>query len=202
MVELLLVRHGEAAGGTLQRIFSRGHDNPLTPRGREQAERLARRLEREEGLVALYTSPLQRAHQTAEIVAQHLHLEPVVKDGLREALPEEVIGLNMRLALAWLPFFPRSWLNHQDLSATWPGGQRQRAFFQRVIAVVEEIAAAHPNGRCIVVAHGGAIRACVAHFVPREMGQSWFYPVGNCSLSILSLNGAARLLAFNDHSHL
>ncbi len=70
MTTLLLVRHGETdwnAEGRLQ-----GHtDRPLSDYGRRQARRLGEELEGE-GLEAIYSSDLARAHETAEIVGERL----------------------------------------------------------------------------------------------------------------------------------
>src|SRR5213078_2372373 len=82
MTTLLLVRHGETdwnAAGRLQ-----GHtDRPLSDYGREQARRLADELS-SEGVDAIYTSDLARARETAEIVAERLHLPVVLDPDLRE----------------------------------------------------------------------------------------------------------------------
>lgn len=76
-MQLLLVRHAEAAAGTPDEL------RPLTPVGREQARSLAERL-REEGLRpdAILTSPLLRARETGAILARELGVEPSVDERL------------------------------------------------------------------------------------------------------------------------
>ena len=64
--EVLLVRHGETDDNAAARFQGR-RDTLLNERGREQSRALAQRL-RDEGLRSLYTSPLQRARATAQIV--------------------------------------------------------------------------------------------------------------------------------------
>ena len=67
---ILLARHGQTAENAAGRILGR-RDPPLSADGREQAMALAHTLE-DAGLRALWTSPLLRAHQTAEIIGAHL----------------------------------------------------------------------------------------------------------------------------------
>src|SRR5439155_27206474 len=78
---VLIVRHGTTALGAEDR-FAGSTDVPLADEGREQAERLARRLA-SEPLVAVYASPMQRALETATIVARPHGLGPVAGDGPR-----------------------------------------------------------------------------------------------------------------------
>lgn len=63
---LHLVRHGESAGNVNPGL-RRSDDPPLTDRGRDQAARAAAALARI-GLEAVYSSPLRRARETAEVV--------------------------------------------------------------------------------------------------------------------------------------
>jgi len=78
MTHLILIRHGETDWNVEGRYQGQA-DPPLNARGRVQALRLADGLA-SSGIETLYTSPLQRARQTAEIVAQRLnvpvHIEP------------------------------------------------------------------------------------------------------------------------------
>ena len=91
MTRLLLIRHGRSTWNADKRIQGQA-DPPLDEVGREQARRLAERL-RGDPPVALYTSPLQRARETAEIVGQALDV-PVVPDGrLKEYDVGAITGL-------------------------------------------------------------------------------------------------------------
>ena len=65
-MSLWLARHGETEENAEGRILGR-RDPPLSPAGVTQAEALAGRL-RDAGVVAVWTSPLRRARETAEVV--------------------------------------------------------------------------------------------------------------------------------------
>jgi probable phosphoglycerate mutase len=80
-MELVLVRHGEPVHeGGRETV-----DPELSAEGRAQAARAGRRLAREGGVEALFSSPLKRAYGTAEAIAEALGLEIQVLDGLAEA---------------------------------------------------------------------------------------------------------------------
>ena len=82
MTTLILARHGETDWNRENRF--QGHaDPPLNDLGREQSAELAARLAGE-GIARVYTSPLRRASETAEIVARELGLEVEHLEGLRE----------------------------------------------------------------------------------------------------------------------
>src|SRR5512133_1433936 len=82
MTELLLVRHGET-NWNRERRFQGHADPPLNDAGREQARELAETLAGE-GIDAIYTSDLQRARETAEILAARFGSEVVALRELRE----------------------------------------------------------------------------------------------------------------------
>jgi broad specificity phosphatase PhoE len=139
MTTLLLVRHGETdwnAEGRLQ-----GHtDRPLNDHGRRQARALADRLVGDD-IVAVYSSDLSRAHETAEIIGERLGLPVVTDPDLRE----------------------RNWGNWEGLT----GAERDRVdhvgepreeHTARVLRAVQRIAEAHPDERVVVVTHGGSLR--------------------------------------------
>src|SRR5947199_10478945 len=73
---LLLARHGETPDNEAELILGR-RNPPLSGRGREQAARLASRA-LAAGVVAIWTSPLLRARQTAAVVGDAIAVEPIV----------------------------------------------------------------------------------------------------------------------------
>ena len=80
---ILVARHGQTTENAAGRILGR-RDPPLSAQGRADAAALARSLEGE-GIRAVWTSPLARARETAEVAAAHLGLEAVVLDDLAES---------------------------------------------------------------------------------------------------------------------
>ena len=82
-MKIYFVRHGESEANVLRVISNRGWVHPLTEKGRQQAQDLGDHL-RNAGIARIYTSPLQRAVQTAEILAQTLEVEFEITGALRE----------------------------------------------------------------------------------------------------------------------
>jgi broad specificity phosphatase PhoE len=82
MIKLIITRHGETKGN-VQRILAGIHD-PLTPRGKEQAKKVSRRL-KDEKIDAIFSSPLIRAKETAVIIAKnHPTTKVIIVDELKE----------------------------------------------------------------------------------------------------------------------
>jgi broad specificity phosphatase PhoE len=155
---VILARHGESDWNLAGRW--QGHsDRPLTERGRNQAEALARRLA-ETPLDAVYSSDLARARDTAAVVAaaQGLAVEAVAE--LREVDVGSWSGLTRDEAAERFPDGYRRWLERQGPG--WEDGETYEQMGGRVIAALHGIARRHPGGRVLVVSHGGSLRAVLA----------------------------------------
>jgi probable phosphoglycerate mutase len=163
---ILVARHGEAEYETDACSDDGGS---LTPQGRQQARDLADRL-RGERVARIWTSPLSRAVQTAEIAAAALGVDVVVREGLREYGVGSLAGTTVAEKDYFEGVF-RSWAGG-DEAAEIEGGERISDFVGRVGAVLEEIADVHPGEAALVVSHGGAMLATLPQLVglPRTHG--------------------------------
>jgi 2,3-bisphosphoglycerate-dependent phosphoglycerate mutase len=150
---LLLARHGESDWNREKR-WQGFADRPLTDRGRRQAEELADRLDGTE-LDAVYSSDLQRARDTAEVVARRRGLAVSTTPDLREVDVGAWSGLNRAEAEAQFPEAYARWLHGGE---GWEDGETYEQLAARVLKEMQRIAAAHDGGRVLVVAHGGTIR--------------------------------------------
>lgn len=154
MTTILLARHGESDWNRAKRW--QGHaDRPLTDLGRAQGHDLAERLAGTE-LDAVYSSDLQRARETAEIVARSQGLDVDVVPALREVDVGSWSGLTRSEAEQQFPEAYRRWVGGGE---GWDDGETYGQLSERVVGAVYEIAADHPGDRVLVVAHGGSIRA-------------------------------------------
>jgi broad specificity phosphatase PhoE len=164
VTELLLVRHGETDWNAARRWQGRD-DPPLNDSGRTQAEQLAAEIEGEQ-IDAVYASDLRRAMETAQIVAARLDLPVCALDGLREIDVGSWSGLT-REDLETR--FPEQLARHLESWGTgWEDGESPEELSERVLAAAGKITKEHPDGRVLVVTHGGVIRAltAIAHGVP------------------------------------
>jgi broad specificity phosphatase PhoE len=151
---ILLARHGESDWNREKR-WQGFADRPLSELGRRQAQDLAARLQETE-LDAIYASDLQRARDTAEIVAVSNGLTVQTTPDLREVDVGSWSGLTRAEAEARFPEGYARWLNGGE---GWDDGERYEQMSERVIRAIYRIAEAHDGGRVLVIAHGGSIRA-------------------------------------------
>ncbi len=200
MTGLLLVRHGESQFNAERRWAGWDDLSPLTARGEAEAQAVANRLASEGDIEAVYASPLLRAWQTAQIISKTLGIAPVLHDGLREVNVGQVGGLTMEEFAAQFPGHYERWQERSNSGFTWPGGENRYQFFLRAGRAVEWIACKHPDGKVVVVCHGGVIRAALVYFLPEECSEWWTYRVHTGSLSRLSVDSNGnRLLALNEY---
>lgn len=120
---LYLLRHGQTAWNAEQRLQG-GSDSPLTARGKKQAQAIAESL-KQYPPVFLYSSPLGRARETAEIIAKD-HDMPMVTDGhLSELRCGEAEGLTLEEAYARWPELQAA-RDRDKWRTPWPGGESYR----------------------------------------------------------------------------
>ncbi len=101
-MQFYFLRHGESEANVLQVVSNRGMQHPLTGKGREQARALAGSL-LPAGIQAIFTSPLLRAVQTAEILAERLGVAFQVTDALAEYDCGALEGTSLTLRSAKAP---------------------------------------------------------------------------------------------------
>jgi probable phosphoglycerate mutase len=199
---LLLVRHGESAPAHPDRPFPlvNGHgDPPLDPVGREQAKRLAARLATER-IDAIYVTNLCRTAQTAAPLAERLGLEPIVEPDLREVhLGEWEGGLLRVRAAAGDPLFEQIFL--QERWDVIPGAEALEAFDRRCARGLARIVSAHPDGRVMVVVHGGVIGQLLHQVTGAR--RFAFSGADNASISEVVVHERRTVLRrYNDVAHL
>jgi broad specificity phosphatase PhoE len=149
---LLLARHGETDWNRDGRW--QGHSNTrLNESGRRQAAELAEELD---GVDVLYSSDLDRARETAEIVARRLGLEVRFDRRLRERSFGAWEGLTKEDIESRFAEPYRRWRAGKSHGAE--DAEPFEAFGARVQAFLEDVLARHPDETVLVIAHGGAIR--------------------------------------------
>jgi broad specificity phosphatase PhoE len=154
---ILLARHGETDWNREGRF--QGHaDPPLNRTGRDQAVELSVALMAED-LAAVYSSPLRRALETAEILAASRELEPVIVAALQEVDVGSWSGLTRTEVEQRFPEQYARWL---DYGQGWEDGETYDEMGTRVVAALLELATAHDGERVLAVTHGGPIRAAFA----------------------------------------
>lgn len=147
---IVLIRHGETDWNVEGRYQGQA-DPPLNARGREQAHKLARELAKT-GIDVIYSSPLRRAWETAEIVARVLGVPLHPEPRLMEIHQGEWQGRLRSEIAARYPELFRRWLT-EPWEVTPPGGEHLRDVQRRVYAAVDEILARHRGQTIALVTH-------------------------------------------------
>jgi broad specificity phosphatase PhoE len=147
---LVLIRHGET-DWNLEGRYQGQADPPLNQRGIAQAEQLAEALV-ETNLALLYTSPLQRAAQTAQIIAQRLAIPIYPEPRLMEIhLGEWQTHLRTDIEKRYPSLF-HLWQT-QPWTVAPPGGERLQQVQQRVYAAIDDLLKRHPHCTIGIVTH-------------------------------------------------
>lgn len=174
MNRLLLIRHalndwvGKRVAGWTPGIS-------LNEEGRRQAERLAEWLE-PVPLEAVYSSPLERAIETAEPIAGAHGLDVRLRESLGETNYGQLNGKPVEEILktdTWEKF------RASPSRTRFPGAETLYEVQVRVAAELEQLLVAHPEGNVAVVSHADPIRVAVAYFVglPLDLvGRIWVSP--------------------------
>jgi len=196
-VKLLLARHAESAWNA-ERRFQGRTDVGLSDMGREQAAALARALAG--GRVgAIYSSPLVRARETAEIVARERGLTVTLVDELRELSLGAWEGRTVDDVLATEADAYRLW-RERPYDCPPPDGEHIEDVARRVLPVMELIVSSHADGQeALVVSHGGVISVFLCHLLGLSPNALWQLAIGNASLSVVD---PPRVLTLNDTAHL
>ena len=153
---LLLVRHGQSIGNLYERFL--GHtDLGLSPLGLRQAEALVDGLRGIE-IDVVYSSDLSRAMQTVTPAATVRALPVIPERRLREIYAGEWENVTFDgIAERW-PEERRLWKT--DIGRSCPvGGESVAALYDRVAAVLDELAARHPGKTVLIGTHATPVRA-------------------------------------------
>lgn len=204
---LLLVRHGQSLGNIEARI--QGDDDPLTDFGRRQARTVAAALAQRGDVTHLYTSPLDRAMETATIIGQATGHQPVPIAGLAEINAGRAAGLLWTVWRDQNPTLAEVMANpNRGVHEGWEGGENGHQFGERVIGAYNEIVTRHIGTNDVVVAvgHGGSLAwiAAKAYGDPLDIWPGARAGFTNCSISELEIdaNGHGIPGSWNQSGHL
>ena len=194
-MELLLIRHALPERVELE---SGAADPPLSASGHEQAKHLASYLDHER-LDAVYASPMRRAVQTAQPLADArggaLTLVADVAEWDRnssEYVPVEV--LKATNDPRWQAMLTGEWGSLDETA---------EQFNARVISALETLIGTHSGHRIAVVCHGGVINAYLAHILRVPDGQPFFYPNYTSIHRVAAARSGERsVVTINETSHL
>jgi broad specificity phosphatase PhoE len=203
MTRIYLLRHGATAANraTPYRLQGRGSDLPLDEIGLEQSGRAAAVLA-SVPLVAVYTSPMRRAVETAQRIAHPHGLEPQALPALAEADVGRWEGLTWEEARARDPELYEQFLA-QPGTVPYPGGESFRDVARRVEPTIAGLASLHPQDRIVVVGHNVVNRAYLAGILGLPIDRARSLRQANGGINVLDvIEGEPRLVTLNAELHL
>lgn len=199
VTRLYLVRHGQSVANVTWEFSYRRVDPPLTDLGIRQARLTAEHL-RSVQVDAIYSSPMLRAVQTAEIFGTALGLDVQVIEELREvdvgdledqAPTREAWAVHTRIHHDWAS---------GNLDAAFPGGEDYHRLTGRALRAFAQIVAERTGQASVVVAHGAIFTAAVAALCPTvRMAEIMGLPNSNCGITTVDVQTeSAKLVGTMD----
>ena len=198
----ILVRHGETPAN-VGNTFRGRTDSPLNENGKAQAEAVAARIAREWQPKAVYASPVYRAMQTAQAIAERCALTVTAHPGLIDIDFGEWTGLPMdEVSRRWPVEFDQ-WIHHPG-QLKLPGGESLGVLRERAQATMQELAARHAGESVVLVGHNVSNRAILMETLGIADDQFWYIGQDNCAINVIrtEINGRFSLLSLNDTCHL
>jgi phosphoserine phosphatase len=198
MKKLYLIRHGETESNR-KGIFRGRLDIPLSTKGREQAEGLKEYF-KNISIDTLYSSPLGRAKETAEIALPGHHV--IVEPMLNNLDLGDWSGMNKASVKEKLPGMWEQWITHPETIA-FPGGEALDDVLQRSKRFLETAVAG--EGECIaVVSHRSVVKVILAAAIGLEKDYYWKFHLDNASVSLVYFEPGRgfTLVKINDTHHL
>jgi ribonuclease H / adenosylcobalamin/alpha-ribazole phosphatase len=197
----LLLRHGQTPLSAERRFAGRG-DIPLTELGLDQAAAAAAALAERGGIDLVLTSPLLRARQTADAVAQRTGVPLAVDDDLAETDFGSWEGMSFAEVMAQCPAELAAWMADADVAP--PGGESFAAVAKRVDAALDRLLNAYQGQTVVVVSHVTPIKTlvCRALLAPSAALFRMHLDVASLTEAAWFTDGPALLRSLNDTAHL
>ncbi|HET9667336.1 MAG TPA: MSMEG_4193 family putative phosphomutase [Desertimonas sp.] len=191
---VLLVRHGltESTGSVLP---GRAPGLNLSDTGRTQAQRTAELISDGNTIDAVYTSPLERARQTAAPIATATGCRAKVDRGLIECDFGEWTGQQLSALMkkpAWTT------VQRAPSSFRFPDGESFVEMQLRMVSTIERLRNAHPGGTIVCVSHADPIKAAIAQSIGTHLDLFQRIVISPASVSVLAfLAGNPVVLSVN-----
>ncbi len=195
MTHLLLIRHGENDYTKKGRLAGWTSGVHLNAAGEKQAEALAERLGKAP-IKAIYSSPLERARETAAPLAKAKGLPVFVRSGLGEVQYGQWTGRSLKVlkrTKLWLT------VQHNPAAMEFPEGETFRAVQARAVDAIEKIAREHPKDLVAAFSHGDVIKLVVAHYLGAPIDLFQRIIINTASITMLNLGQShPTLVKLND----
>jgi broad specificity phosphatase PhoE len=199
VTEVIFVRHAQP-DINFEGVVGDSIDPPLTAHGRAQAKLVGEALSTRK-IDAIFSSPMKRAFETAEAIAEHhknqqidLREVGVFQDIPRDQKVQEFLGMELLIGVRNRMLEERSW-------DVYPYSEDSHTFRKRTINAIEGCIAHNAGERIVIVCHGGVINAYTGHIV-RSPYDMFFRPAHASVNIVLAGEGRRVVRLLNDTHHL
>jgi probable phosphoglycerate mutase len=179
---IIFLRHGQAKNNIERILTGRTPGIPLTEEGINQAEKAAKFLEHM-NISAIYSSPIERARHTAEIVGKHNSLDVTIDDRLIELDMGKFTGVP----------YDEIFTSHGNVFMKFYNGELEIAHNgvetfsevkKRVLGIVDHVIENHPDENVVLVTHMDPIKAMLSTVVDLTPTNLFELIIANASLNI------------------
>jgi len=179
---IIFLRHGQAKNNTERILAGRTEGIPLTDVGIKQAEHTAKLLE-QMNISAIYSSPIQRAKHTAEIVGKHNSLDVMTDDRLIELDMGKFTGVP----------YDEIFTSHGNVFMKFYNGELEIAHNgvetfsevkKRVLGIVDHVIEKHPDENVVLVTHMDPIKAMLSTIIDLSPTNLFELIIENASLNL------------------
>ena len=199
MTEIILARHGETEWNVAE-VFRGQIDIDLSEKGTRQAEMLSAYL-RTSNIEAIYSSPLIRAHKTAEIIARPHKLEVNAEPDLTDLNFGRWQGLSLEEVKGKYQDLYTTWITHPE-QVTMPDGESLKDVARRVTRLKNNIVERH-HGIVVIVGHRVVNKVMLCTMLGLDNSHFWKIRQDTCGISILTYQDEQFILTkHNDTSFL
>jgi len=202
-MQIIFIRHGESEANVEEIISNRNLPHNLTEQGRRQAHTLSDKLT-SKSIMAIYASPIRRAQQTAQIIAEKRRLSVQTSDALREFDCGIMEGRGDEEA----------WQAHQTVVQAWDegdydrriaGGESFNDLQKRFVPFTKQLVSEFEDGDAIIVllSHGGLLSQMlplVLSNVDRTFTRD--HSLGNCAYVVAAPQAGSLICIEWDGIHL
>jgi probable phosphoglycerate mutase len=169
----------------------------LNDRGREEVKQLAELL-KGSAIDLIYSSPLERTMETAEILAEKWKLQPIrVSESMGEVHYGDWTGLTfeeIRSSKHWSAY------NKYRSGTSVPNGEFAIDVQQRVVSELLRLRDANPDKKIAIVGHGDPLRMAILHFLAMPLDFIWRIELSPASVSLIEAHVDYSRLRFLNHT--
>ena len=182
MGSIIFLRHGQAKNNLERILTGRTPGVPLTEKGIDQAEKAAKFLEHM-NISAIYSSPIERARHTAEIVGKHNSIDVIIDDRLIELDMGKFTGVP----------YDEIFTSHGNVFMKFYNGELEIAHNgvetfsevkKRILGIVDHVIENHPDQNVVLVTHMDPIKAMLSTVVDLTPTNLFELIIANASLNI------------------